>query len=48
MEVGEKGKRRVSWDFNKGGPKCFIWVPWGTGKIDSKPAVGLGPNPTLT
>ena len=29
MEVGEKGKRRVSWDFNKGGPNFFKWVSWG-------------------
>ena len=43
MEVGEKGKRRVSWDYNKGGPKCFKWVPWETSK--NKPTVGLSLNP---
>ena len=32
VEVGEKGKRRVSWDYKKGGPKCFKWVPRETSK----------------
>ena len=45
VEVGETGKRRVSWDYNKGGPKCFKWVPQETSK--NKPTVGLSLNPTL-
>ena len=43
VEVGEKGKRRVSWDYNKGGPKSFKWVPRGA----SKPIVSQSLNPTL-
>ena len=27
VEIDEKGKRRVSWDYNKGRPKCFKWAP---------------------
>nr|POE88806.1 hypothetical protein CFP56_25252 [Quercus suber] len=42
-EVDEKGKRRVSWDYIRGGPKSFKWVPWGA----SKPTVSQSLNPTL-
>ena len=43
VETGEKGKRRVSWDYNKGGPKSFKWVP----REASKPTVSQSLNPTL-
>ena len=43
IKVGEKGKRRVSWDYNRGGPKSFKWVPRGA----SKPTVSQSLNPTL-
>ena len=43
VEVGEKGKRRVSWDYNKGGPKYFKGVP----REESKPIVGQSLSPTL-
>ena len=45
VKVGEKGKRRVSWDYNKGGPKCFKCVPQEVSK--NKPTVGLSLNPML-
>lgn len=49
MEVSENGERRISWDFNKGGPKCFKWVPRVSQKINNiKPNVGLGPKSTMT
>ena len=43
VEMGEKGKRRVSWDYNKGGPKSFKWIPWEA----SKPTMSQSLNPTL-
>ena len=47
--VGEKGKRRVSWNYNKGGPKCFKWVPEVTSQNNyNKPNVDIGPKPTVT
>ena len=36
VEIDEKGKRRVSWDYNKGGPKCFNWAPRETSKKKSQ------------
>ena len=45
MEINEKGKRRVSWDYNRGGPKCFKWAPRETSK--NKPTVGLSLKPKL-
>ena len=48
MEVGEKGRRRVSWYYNKGGPNCFKWAPWETSTMINKPTVDLGLNPMLT
>ena len=37
MEVDVKGRRRVSWDRNKGGVKKFKWVSRAC-------KLGLGPN----
>ena len=45
MVIDEKGKRRVSWDYNRGGPKCFKWAPRETSK--NKPTVGLSLKPKL-
>ena len=40
VEVDVKGKRRVSWDGNKGGVKNFKWVTW----AQIKDVVGLDTN----
>ena len=45
MEVDEKGKRKISWDYNKEGPKCFKWVSQET---NFKPTVGLNLKSTVT
>ena len=46
MEVGEKGKRRASWDFNKDGPHIFKWITRGKIISDGKPNLGCDPKPS--
>ena len=42
MELKENGRRRVSWDHNKGGELALNWVARGT-KEAQLDTVGLGP-----
>ena len=45
VEVDVKGRRRVSWDRNKGGVKNFKWVPWACKELGKgKLGLGLGSN----
>ena len=46
MEVGEKGKRRASWDFNKGRLHLFKWITRGKIISDGKPNLGCDPKPS--
>ena len=43
MEIDVKGRRRVSWDRNKGGIKNFKWVPRACKEL-GKGKLGLGSN----
>ena len=43
MEIDVKGRRRVSWDRNKGGVKNFKWVTWACKEL-GKGKLGLGFN----
>ena len=43
MEVDVKGRRRVSWDSNKGGVKNFKWVTRASKEL-GKGKLGLGFN----
>ena len=46
MEVAEKGKRRASWDFNKGRLHFFKWITRGKIISDGKPNLGCDPKPS--
>ena len=46
MEVGEKGKRRASWDFNKGRLHFFKCITRGKIISDGKPNLGCDPKPS--
>lgn len=46
VEVHGEEKRRVAWDYNKGGPKSFKWTT--RGLFEGNPMLGLGPKPLET